>query len=143
MPNLRPAGARRVPARVRKGVLMSRIVIGMDPHKRSATIEVLDEAEQPVLAGRFGTDSECYWTCRRSCRRGRGCSRPGRPDAQFARMLPILLDTVDQRTHLALVLLADGRPIGVGRLRSDCAHGACEVVVRVGRSSAVARADAA
>src|SRR5512133_638660 len=32
----------------------------MDPHKRSATIEVLDEVEQPVMAGRFGTDSEGY-----------------------------------------------------------------------------------
>jgi len=32
----------------------------MDPHKRSATIEVLDEAEQPVITGRFGTDREGY-----------------------------------------------------------------------------------
>ena len=39
---------------------MGRVVIGMDPHKRSATIEVLDEAEQPLMAGRFGTDSEGY-----------------------------------------------------------------------------------
>jgi RimJ/RimL family protein N-acetyltransferase len=131
----------------------------------------------------------------------------GVSDAQFTRMLPILLDTVDQRTHLAQVLLADGRPIGVGRLRrftsdpevadlavtiaddwqgrgagsvlarellaragdlreiqtvvsadnpaslrmlarlgelrSDCAHGACEVVVHLNRAPAVPRADAA
>ena len=39
---------------------MSRVVIGMDPHKRSATIEVLDEAEHPLMAGRFGADSEGY-----------------------------------------------------------------------------------
>jgi transposase len=39
---------------------MGRVVIGMDPHKRSATIEVLDAAEQPLMAGRFGTDSEGY-----------------------------------------------------------------------------------
>ncbi|HEX7996723.1 MAG TPA: hypothetical protein VF506_22625 [Streptosporangiaceae bacterium] len=39
---------------------MGRVVIGMDPHQRSATIEVLDEAEQPVMAGRFGADSEGY-----------------------------------------------------------------------------------
>src|SRR5262249_25592028 len=31
---------------------MGRVVIGMDPHKRSATIEVLDEHER-VLAGRY------------------------------------------------------------------------------------------
>jgi len=41
-------------------VLVGRVVIGMDPHKRSATIEVLDEAEQPLMAGRFGTDREGY-----------------------------------------------------------------------------------
>jgi hypothetical protein len=39
---------------------MGRVVIGMDPHKRSATIEVLDEDEQPLMGGRFGTDSEGY-----------------------------------------------------------------------------------
>jgi RimJ/RimL family protein N-acetyltransferase len=131
----------------------------------------------------------------------------GVSDAQFTRMLPVLLDTVDQRAHVALVLCVDGRPIGVGRLRrfasdagvadlavtvadewqghgagsvlarellaragdlreiqtvvsadnvaslrmlarlgelrSDCADGDCDVVVRVGRSPAVAYADAA
>ena len=40
---------------------MGRVVIGMDPHKRSATIEVLDQTEQPLMTGRFGTDSEGYW----------------------------------------------------------------------------------
>ena len=39
---------------------MGRVVIGMDPHKRSATIEVLDDDEQPLMGGRFGTDSEGY-----------------------------------------------------------------------------------
>lgn len=131
----------------------------------------------------------------------------GVSDAQFARMLPILLDTVDQRAHVALVLYAAGRPIGVGRLRrfitdtaaadlaitvaddwqgrgagsvlarellaragdlreirtvvsadnpaslrmlarlgelrSECAKGDCDVVVRLSRSPAEARADAA
>jgi hypothetical protein len=32
----------------------------MDPHMRSATIEVLDEAEQPLMTGRFGTDRAGY-----------------------------------------------------------------------------------
>ena len=131
----------------------------------------------------------------------------GVSDPQFARMLPTLLDTVDQRTHLALVLIADGQPIGVGRLQrltsdpevadlavtiadewqgrgagsvlarellaragdireiqtvvsadnrasmrmlgrlgelhTECAHGDCEVVVRVGRTLPVALAEAA
>ena len=30
-------------------MLVGRVVIGMDPHKRSATIEVLDETEQPLM----------------------------------------------------------------------------------------------
>jgi GNAT superfamily N-acetyltransferase len=38
-------------------------------------------------------------------------------DAQFERMLPVLFDTVDQQSHLALLLYANDRPVGVGRLR--------------------------
>ena len=33
----------------------------------------------------------------------------GVSDAQFERMLPVLLDTVDQQSQVALVLYADGR----------------------------------
>ena len=36
---------------------MEQVVIGMDPHKRSATIEVIDEAETVLARGRFGTDA--------------------------------------------------------------------------------------
>jgi len=39
---------------------MGRVVIGMDPHKRSATIEVIDEREQVLAQGRYGTDTEGY-----------------------------------------------------------------------------------
>jgi hypothetical protein len=38
-------------------------------------------------------------------------------DGQFERMLPVLLDTVDQQAHVALVLYSAAGPIGVGRLR--------------------------
>ena len=41
-------------------MLVGRVVIGLDPHKRSATIEVVDDNEQQLTAGRFGTDSEGY-----------------------------------------------------------------------------------
>jgi RimJ/RimL family protein N-acetyltransferase len=41
----------------------------------------------------------------------------GVSDAQFERMLPVLLDTVDQQSHVALLLYVGARPIGVGRLR--------------------------
>jgi transposase len=39
---------------------MGRVVIGMDPHKRSATIEVLDEQERVLAVGRYGTDRAGY-----------------------------------------------------------------------------------
>src|SRR5918995_1220638 len=37
-----------------------RVVIGMDPHKRSATIEVMTGEETIVGGGRFGTDRDGY-----------------------------------------------------------------------------------
>jgi transposase len=36
------------------------VIIGMDPHKRSATIEIIDHDEHVLRAGRFGTDQEGY-----------------------------------------------------------------------------------
>jgi transposase len=36
------------------------VIIGMDPHKRSATIEVVDERAQVLAVGRFGTDKVGY-----------------------------------------------------------------------------------
>ncbi len=39
---------------------MGGVVIGVDPHKRSATIEVLDEREKVLATGRFGTDTGGY-----------------------------------------------------------------------------------
>ena len=39
---------------------MGRVVIGMDPHKRSATIEVIDERERVLARGRYDTDTSGY-----------------------------------------------------------------------------------
>jgi transposase len=39
---------------------MSRVVIGMDPHKRSATIEIMAGDEAVLSGGRFGTDAAGY-----------------------------------------------------------------------------------
>jgi transposase len=39
---------------------MGRVVIGMDPHKRSATIEVIDNRERVLAQGRYGTDTGGY-----------------------------------------------------------------------------------
>ena len=36
------------------------VIIGMDPHKRSATIEVIDEQARVLAAGRYGTGKAGY-----------------------------------------------------------------------------------
>src|SRR5690348_9269848 len=41
---------------------MGRVVIGMDPHKRSSTIEVIDARERVLTQGRYGTDTDGYQT---------------------------------------------------------------------------------
>jgi len=38
------------------GKTSAHVVIGMDPHKRSVTIEVMSGDESVVGTGRFGTD---------------------------------------------------------------------------------------
>jgi RimJ/RimL family protein N-acetyltransferase len=56
----------------------------------------------------------------------------GVSEAQFERMLPVLLDSVDQQSHAALVLYADDRPIGVGRLfRFTSDRGVADLAVTV------------
>lgn len=77
---------------------MGRVVIGMDPHKRSATIEVCDERERVLQTGRFGTDRDGYRQLLAAGRRWpervwavEGCQGVGR--------------------HLAQRLVADGEPV--------------------------------
>ena len=52
---------------------MAKVFIGVDPHKLSVTIEVVDDRETVLATGRFGTDKAGYaamrrhvagWTCR-------------------------------------------------------------------------------
>ena len=74
------------------------VVIGMDPHKRSATIEVMTGDETVVGGGRFGTDPAGYRAMVALARRYpertwaiEGCEGIGR--------------------HIALRLIADGEPV--------------------------------
>jgi hypothetical protein len=48
---------------------MGAVVIGMDPHKRSATIEVLAADERVLGGGRYGTDAAGYAAMLASVRR--------------------------------------------------------------------------
>jgi transposase len=77
---------------------MSAVVIGMDPHKRSATIEVMTADEAVLGGGRYGTDVSGYRAMRRVVRRWpertwaiEGCQGIGR--------------------HIARRLIADGEHV--------------------------------
>jgi hypothetical protein len=39
---------------------MAQVIVGADPHKRSATIEVIGQRERVLGAGRFGADRDGY-----------------------------------------------------------------------------------
>jgi hypothetical protein len=77
---------------------VGRVIIGMDPHKRSATIEVTDERETVLATGRFGTDQDGY---QRMLAVGRG--------------YPLRLWAVEGANgigrHLAQRLVADGETV--------------------------------
>ncbi len=44
---------------------MAKVFIGVDPHKLSATIEVVDDRETVLAMGRFGTDKVGYAAMRK------------------------------------------------------------------------------
>ena len=44
---------------------MARVFIGVDPHKLSATIEVVDDKETVLATGRFATDKAGYTAMRK------------------------------------------------------------------------------
>ena len=44
---------------------MARVFIGVDPHKLSATIEVVDDKETVLATGRFSTDKAGYTAMRK------------------------------------------------------------------------------
>ncbi len=77
---------------------MSRVIIGMDPHKRSATIEVMAGDETVVGGGRYATDAAGYRAMLAEMKRWpertwavEGCQGTGR--------------------HIANRLLADGQDV--------------------------------
>jgi hypothetical protein len=68
---------------------MAQVIIGVDPHKRSATIEIINDREQVVGGGRFATDRDGYKAMLAAGRKHadrhwavEGCSGIGRHVAQ-------------------------------------------------------------
>jgi hypothetical protein len=69
---------------------LDRVVVGMDPHKRSVTIEVIAGDEAILSGGRFATTAEGYQAMRRYVAQwpaglgDRGLRRDRRPRRQPA-----------------------------------------------------------
>jgi transposase len=77
---------------------VSRVVIGVDPHKLSATTEVLDGREKVLGGGRFGTD-------RPGCRQMLAAGR------RWPRRVWAVEGSNGIGRHVTQRLVADGEPV--------------------------------
>ena len=75
-----------------------RVVIGMDPHKRSATIEVMTADETVIGGGRFATDREGYAQMRRYA-------------AQWPERIWAIEGCAGIGKHIAVRLIAEGEQV--------------------------------
>ena len=117
---------------------MSRVIVGVDPHKKSVTIEAVDEHGQVLATGRFGTDNTGYRLMLSFVRRQwphhrwavEGANGMGRPLAQ--RLLAQGESVVDVPAKLA----ARVRVFDTGNARktdATDAHAVAMVAVRTPR----------
>ena len=109
---------------------MSGVMIGMDPHKRSVTIEVRDEREVLLATGRFGTDTGGYRAMLRYCRQWprrtwavEGANGIGRPLSQR------LLADGERVLDVPAKLAARARVFDTGHARKTDAHDAHAIVM--------------
>ena len=109
---------------------MAQVFIGVDPHKLSATIEVVDDHESVLATGRFGTDKAGYAAMRKTVARWsqrvwavEGSNGAGRPLAQ--RLLADGEHVVDVPAKLS----ARARLFDTGHNRKTDAHDAHAVAV--------------
>ena len=114
---------------------MAKVFIGVDPHKLSATIEVVDERETVLAAGRFGTDRAGYAAMRKHVAGWaervwavEGSNGTGRPLAQ--RLLADGEHVVDVPAKLS----ARARLFDTGHNRKTDAHDAPAVAVVAART---------
>ena len=109
---------------------MARVFIGVDPHKLSATIEVVDDRETVLATGRFGTDKAGYAAMRKHVASFpervwavEGSNGAGRPLAQ--RLLADGEHVVDVPAKLS----ARARALDAGHNRKTDPHDAHAVAV--------------
>jgi hypothetical protein len=117
---------------------MASVIIGMDPHKRSVTIEVMNERENMLLGQRFGTDRDGFKELLRTGRRFpdrtwaiEGCNGIGRHVAQrlvaAGEAVVDVLPKLSARTQVFRPATAERR-IRLTRTRSRwrrCARATC------------------
>ena len=114
---------------------MERVIIGVDPHKLSATIEVVDDHEQVFGGGRFSTDKAGFGAMRKYAKTWpsrmwavEGANGVGRPLAQ--RLLEAGEDVLDVPAKLA----ARARLLDTGHGRKTDSHDAHSVAVAAVRA---------
>jgi transposase len=114
---------------------MRRVVIGVDPHKLSATIEVVDHRENLLGSGRFATDKAGFSAMRRYVNQWperewavEGSLGVGRPLAQR------LLETGERVVDVPAKLAARARLLDTGHGRKTDAHDAHSVAVAAVRA---------
>jgi transposase len=109
---------------------MERVVIGVDPHKLSATIEVVDDNEGKLGAGRFTTDQAGYRAMRTYAKAWpqrawavEGANGVGRPLAQR------LLESGEHVVDVPAKLAARVRLFDTGHNRKTDAHDAHSIAM--------------
>jgi hypothetical protein len=112
------------------------VFIGVDPHKLSATIEVVDDRETVLATGRFGTDKAGYSAMRRHVAKYsertwavEGSNGAGRPLAQR------LLADGERVVDVPAKLSARARLFDTGHNRKTDAHDAHAVAAVAVRTS--------
>jgi transposase len=115
-----------------------RVFIGVDPHKLSATIEVVDDREAVLATGRFGTDKTGYAAMRSRVKAWpertwavEGSNGAGRPLAQR------LLADGERVVDVPAKLSARARLFDTGHNRKTDAHDAHAVAVVAVRTPAL------
>jgi transposase len=114
---------------------MEKIVIGVDPHKPSVTIEVVDHHEKLLASGRFTTDKSGYAAMRKHVVAWphrvwavEGSNGAGRPLAQR------LLADGEQVVDVPAKLAARARTLDTGHGRKTDAHDAYSVAAAAVRA---------
>jgi transposase len=112
-----------------------KIVIGVDSHKLSVTIEVIDDREQVLATGRFATDKVGYAAMRKHVAAWRGRTWAVEGSNGVGRLLAqLLLADGEHVVDVPAKLAARVRMLDTGHGRKTDAHDAHSVAVAAVRT---------